>query len=74
MLYCEVYLDVPLMKALVFATNLSLEQQLALVFFLFTVFPLPPMLGALDWSVSILERIWPTSPTRSLSRDSSTTA
>ena len=67
-LYCEVYLDVPLMKALVFATNLSLEQQLALVFFLFTVFPLPPMLGALDWSVSILERIWPTSQADALSQ------
>ena len=67
-LYAEVYLDVPLMKALVLATSLSLEQQLAMVFVLLSVLPLPAMLAALNWSVSTLERIWPTSQADELSR------
>ena len=67
-LYCEVYLNIPLMKALVLATDLSLEQQLAMVFVALAVLPLPAMFAALDWSVSTLERVWPTSQADELAR------
>ena len=67
-LYAELYLGVPLMKAAVLATSLSLDQQLALVFVALSVLPLPPMLAALGRSVATLERLWPTSQADALSR------
>ena len=59
--YCELYFDVPLMKALILAIELDLAQQLALVFIFLSVFPLPFMLAGLGMSVSVLERLWPSS-------------
>ena len=59
--YCELYFDVPLMKALVLAIELDLAQQLALVFIFLSVFPLPFMLAGLGMSVSVLDRLWPSS-------------
>ena len=67
-LYCEVYLGIPLTKALIAATGLDLPQQLALFFVIISVFLVPFMLAALNVSVGILERLWPTSRIDSLSQ------
>ena len=66
LLYCELHFDIPLMKTLVLAIELDLDQQLALVFL--SVFPLPLMLAGLDWSVSVLGRLWPISQVDELSQ------
>ena len=66
--YCELYLDIPLMKALVLAVDLHLDQQLALVFILLAVLPLPLMLTGLELSVRILEKLWPVSQFDEMSR------
>ena len=61
LLYVEVHFDIPLIKALILSIDVSLDQQLALVSLLLSVFPLPFMLAGLDFSVSLLERLWPIS-------------
>ena len=66
--YCELYLDIPLMKAVVLAVDLHLDQQLALVFILLAVLPLPLMLAGLALSVRILEKLWPASQFDEMSR------
>ena len=68
LLYCELYLDIPSMKALVLAFNLDLDQQLALVYLAITVIPLPVMLAGLGVSGRVLERLWPASQIDELSR------
>ena len=68
LLYCELYFDIPLMKALVLSFDLELAQQLALVFVLLGVLPLPVMLAGLNLSVSILEKLWPASTLDELSQ------
>ena len=68
MFYCELYLDIPLMKALVLAVDLHLDQQLALVFILLAVLPVPLMLAGLVLSVRILEKLWPASQFDEMSR------
>ena len=68
LLYCELYFDIPLMKALVLSVGLDLDQQLALVYVLISVLPLPVMLAGLGWSAAFLERLWPSSQTDSLSK------
>ncbi|MDE0046111.1 MAG: Na/Pi symporter [bacterium] len=68
LLYCELYFDIPLMKALVLSVGLDLDQQLALVYVLISVLPLPVMLAGLGWSATLLERLWPSSQSDSLSR------
>ncbi len=68
LLYCELYFDIPLMKALVLSVGLDLDQQLALVYVLISVLPLPVMLAGLEWSAALLERLWPSSQTDALSR------
>ena len=68
LLYCELHFDIPLMKSLAFAVELDLDQQLALVFILLGVFPLPVLLACLEGSVSILERLWPTTQVDELSQ------
>ena len=68
LLYCELYFGIPLMKALILTVGLDLDQQLALVYVLISVLPLPVMLAGLGWSASLLERLWPSSQTDSLSK------
>ena len=68
LLYCELYFGIPLMKALILAVGLDLDQQLALVYVLISVLPLPVVLAGLGWSASLLERLWPSSQTDSLSK------
>ena len=66
--YVELHFDIPLMKALVLAIDLDLDQQLALVYVFLAVFPLPFLLAGLEVSVSTLDRLWPASPADELSR------
>ena len=68
LLYCEVHFGVPLIKASALALKLDLDQQLAAVYVFLCVFLLPVMLAGLEWSVSVLERLWPTSSADELSR------
>ena len=68
LLYCELYLDIPSMKALILAFDLDLDQQLALVYLTVSVFPLPLMLAGLGVSGRVLERLWPASRIDVLSR------
>ena len=68
LLYCEVHFGIPLIKAAVLALELDLAQQLAVVYVVLCIFLLPVMLGGLEWSVAVLERLWPTSQTDELSR------
>ena len=68
LLYFELHFDIPLMKALIFAIDLDLDQQLAFVYIFTGVFPLPFMLAGLEISVSVLERLWPMSQVDELSK------
>ncbi len=70
LLYVEIHLDVPLVKAMALSLDLGLEQQLAAVYEFLCVFLLPVMLAGLDWSASVLERLWPASASDALSRPS----
>ena len=68
LLYVELRFDIPLMKALILSIDLNPGQQLALVYVFLSVFPLPVMLAGLEWSVSVLERLWPISQVDELSQ------
>lgn len=68
LLYCEILFDIPLVKALVLSVDLDLEQQLALVYVLAGVILVPVMLAGLDWSVRMLESMWPADQADELSR------
>ena len=61
LLYGELYFDVPILKALIFAIDLDLAQQLAFAYLIVSVLPVPFMLAGLGVSSRILERLWPTS-------------
>ena len=61
LLYWEAHRGTPLVKAAVLTLELDLDQQLAVVYVFLCVFLLPVMLAGLEWSVSVLERVWPTS-------------
>ena len=68
LLYAEIYLDVPSIKALIFATGFDLPQQLAFVYLIVSVVPVPIMLVGLGVSGRVLERLWPVSEIDELSR------
>ena len=68
LLYAELYLDVPSIKALIFATGFDRPQQLALVYVIVSVVPTPIMLAGLGVSGRVLERLWPVSEIDELSR------
>ena len=68
LLYCEIHFGIPLVKAAVLALDLEVDQQLAAIYVFLNVFLLPVMLPGLEWSVSVLERLWPTSQAEKLSR------
>lgn len=68
MLYIEIYLGVPLIKAMMSSTGLDLGRQLSLVYIFICIFLIPVMLVLLNWSAVQLDRIWPASQTDELSR------
>ena len=68
LLYIEIHLGVPLVKAAALSLELGLEQQLAAVYVFLCVFLVPVMLAGLGWSASVLERLWPASASDALSR------
>ena len=68
LLYCEIHFGIPLVKAAALALDLGVEQQIAAIYVFLNVFLLPVMLAGLEWSVSVLERHWPTSQAEELSR------
>ena len=68
MLYLELHSGIPLMKALVFAVDLELDRQLALVYVFLTLIPVPLMLASVGSWVRVLERLWPVSQSDELSR------
>ena len=68
LLYCEIHFEIPLMKALLLAIDLDIEQNLALFYILLSVLPLPLLLASLDRSASVLERLWPSSQADALSK------
>ena len=68
LLYLELHLDLPGMKALVLALDLSLDRQLALVFVFLNVLPLPIMLAGLGIWAAILDRLWPNTQPDELSQ------
>ena len=68
LLYAEIYLDVPSVKALISATGFDLAQQLALVYLILCVAPVPIMLAGLGIAARVLERLWPVSEIDELSR------
>ena len=61
LLYAEIHLGIPAMKAVVIATGLEPARQLALVYLILAVLPVPLMLFGLKASARILERLWPIS-------------
>ena len=68
LLYVEIHLGVPLIKAWMYSIDLGLAQQLALVYVLLGVVLLPAMLACIGWSAAALNRLWPASQADELSR------
>ena len=68
LLYVEIHLGVPLIKAWMYSIDLALAQQLALVYVLLGVVLLPAMLACIGWSAAALNRLWPASKADELSR------
>ena len=58
-LYIENHLGIPLIKALIASTGAPLEQQLALVYVLISVLPLPILLATVRPCAAALEHLWP---------------
>lgn len=59
--YAEIYFGVPSMKAVIAAFDLELDQQLAFVFFLYAVLPVPVVLALREPAARAVERLWPAS-------------
>ena len=68
LLYAELHLNVPSIKALILATGFDPLRQLALVYVIISVAPAPIMLAGLGISGRVLERLWPVSEIDDLSR------
>ena len=68
LLYVEIHLEVPLIKAWMYSIDLALAQQLALVYVLLGIVLLPAMLACIGWSAAALNRLWPASKADELSR------
>ena len=67
LLYAEIYLDAPSVKALVFATGFDLPKQIAFVYVIVSVVPVPIMVALLGVSRRVLDRLWPVSEMDELS-------
>ena len=68
LLYAEIHFGIPSMKAAIEASGFDLPQQLALVYVITSVVPVPILLAFLGPSARILERLWPVSEIDELSR------
>ena len=68
LLYVEIHLGVPLVKAWALSLELGLEQQLAAIYVFLCAFLVPVLLAGLGWSVSALEWLWPASASDTLAR------
>ena len=66
--YCELYLDIPSMKALVLSLDLDLDQQLAFVYLIATFVPIPILFVGIGYSVKLCEALWPASQMDELSK------
>ena len=68
LLYLELHLDIPLLKAFVLSLDAELDRQLAVLFVLIACVPLPILLIAVRPSITVLERLWPPSAVDDLAR------
>lgn len=68
LLYIEMHFGIPLMKALVFSFDLSLSQQLALVFIFLDAFGALVMLFALGPLTRLYGRLWPMTPMEEIAK------
>ena len=59
--YIEQYSDIPLLKALILAIDMDLDQKFGAFFILISILPIPFLLVTLRPSIAILEKLWPTS-------------
>ena len=66
--YAELYFGIPSMKAAISAFDFELAQQLALLFFLYAVAPVPIVLALLTPTTGIVEKLWPASQTDEVAR------
>ncbi len=68
LLYIEMHFGIPLMKVLVFSFDLSLSQQLALVFIFLDAFGALVMLFALGSLTRLYGRLWPMTPMEEITK------
>ena len=66
--YAEVYFGIPSMKAAISAFDFELDQQLALLFFLYAVVPVPIILALLGPTTRVVEKLWPASQADEVAR------
>ena len=68
LLYVELYLDVPLVKAALISTDMAMASQVALMIILYGTPSRIVVLAAPDWTARLFARFWPVSETEELSR------
>ena len=68
LLYVELYLDVPLVKAALVSTDMAMASQVALMIILYGTPSRIVVLAAPDWTARLFARFWPVSETEELSR------
>ena len=68
LLYVELYLGVPLVKAAILSVDIGLASQIALVVILYSTPSRLLVLAAPGWTVRLFARFWPTSEAEQLSR------
>lgn len=66
--YAELYLGIPSMKALVLSLALDLYQQLALVYVIACIAPIPILFALLGPATGLFEKLWPVSSIDELSK------
>ena len=68
LLYIELYLDVPLVKAAILSTDIGLAAEIALVVILYGTPSRIVALAAPDWTVRLFSSFWPASQAEQISR------
>ena len=68
LLYVELYLDVPLVKAALVSLDMAMASQVALMIILYGTPSRIVVLAAPDWTARLFARFWPVSETEELSR------
>ena len=66
--YAELHLGVPSVKALILSLALELDQQLALVYVIVSIAPIPVLFLLLGPTTWLFERLWPVSSIDELSK------